>query len=250
MEYRQYHEENGNVFHSETNIYFSQSGVNKVMSLVELLKMSSDIAVEDYRQRGFTHAFLKEHGIAILVSRVSFRIHSMPGENDNIEFVTWEEKPEPLQLMRCYKILDKNGNLLVSGKSSWLLVDLEKRRIMPTKLFTLRSPQTEVFEMDCMKPGKIVLPENMEFVEKRKIRFSDLDANGHVNNSRYASYIEDVLPSNFRNLSVKDFRINFSKEAMLDEELDIMMAVDEDAKKITVCGKKSSETSFESEIQF
>lgn len=250
MEYKEWHDAEG-VFHSQRRIYFSASNANKILSLHELVKMSADIAVEDYRTRGMSREFLAEHGIAILVSRNSFRIHKMPEENSVIEISTWEEKPEALQLVRCYKLSDLDGKTLVSAKSTWLVMDLNGRKIIPTKNFTLRMPPQIKTEPDCLKPSKIAIDENgFELFDSRKIKFSDIDANGHTTNSRYAAFVEDVLGEEFRNKTPRDFRLNYSKEMMLGDELFIYGKIDSENSRIVFVGKTKEFTSFEAEIFF
>ncbi len=250
MEYKQYHEDNSSVFHSQEQIYFSQANMYGFFSLHEILRMTADIAVEDYKQRGMSREFLKDKGFAILVSRLAFRFHKPPVENQQVEFITWEEKPEPLQLSRCYKIVDAENNILVSGKSYWLVVDLNARRIIPTAKFTLREPEKIVSDMDCQKPAKISEPENMELWDSRKIKFSDLDTNGHTTNSRYGAFIEDALPEAYRNRMPVDFRLNYSKEAMLDSQLDVYGKIEDEGKKLTMIGKTAEGLSFEAELYY
>lgn len=248
LNYKQWHDKETGAFHARTNVYFSQCDKNKLLSLNELLRITSDLAVEDYRQQGMSREVLLQNGYAILVSRCSFRIHSMPRENDRIEIVTREERPEPLQLMRAYEILDENGTSLVSGSSSWLVVDLSTRRILPTKKFTMRNPTEFTGEHDCLPVSKIIVPENIEQIDERTIRRSDIDANGHTNNSRYGAFISDALGDILDKTQISDFRINYSKEAMLGEKLNIYSSYDEASKKILLVGKTDSATSFESEI--
>ena len=253
MEYRQYHEDGANfekIFHSQELVAFSQANLNGFFSLHELLRMTSDLAVEDYNQQGMSREFLKEKGYGILVSRCAFRFHKIPVENQRVEFVTWEEKPEPLQLARCYKILGENGDVLVSGKSYWMVVDINARRILPSAKFSLLTKSQAVTQMDCLKPGKIIQGADMELWDTRKIKFSDIDTNGHTTNSRYAAFIEDALPAEYRPKMPVDFRINFSKEAMLDSEIEIYGKIEDEGKKITVVGKTSEGLSFESELYF
>lgn len=250
MEYKEWHDAKG-VFHSQRRIYFSAANANKILSLHELVKMAADIAVEDYRTRGMSREFLAERGVAILVSRNSFRIHKMPEENSVIEISTWEEKPEALQLVRCYTISDLDGNTLVSAKSTWLVMDLNGRKIMPTKQFTLRPAPQIQSESYCLKPSKISIDENgFELFDSRKIKFSDIDANGHTTNSRYAAFVEDALGKEFREKTPRDFRLNYSKELMLDDELFIYGKIDSENSRIIFVGKTKEFTSFEAELFF
>lgn len=246
-EYKQYHDSD-NTFHSETMIYFSQCNDRKTLSFNELLKLTSDIAVEDFNERGMSRDVLTENGFAILVSRCSFRFHRMPSENEHIEIITWEEKSESLQFVRAYEILSADGESLVSGLSTWLLVDINARRILPIKKFTLREPVDIVKNHDCLPCAKITLPENSVLLDERKIRYSDIDGNGHTNNSRYGAFIFDSLPEEYRQKNFCDFRINYSKEAMIGENLSISACFDDEQKKITVAGATVSGTSFEAEL--
>src|SRR5574344_816793 len=135
--YKQWHDDNF-TFNSEQKIYFCECDINHNLNLSEILKLTTDIAVEDYQQRGLSWKFLADHNYGILVSRIAFRIHRIPKADERITVKTWEEKPQPLQLMRNYSIISEDGEKLVSGYGSWLLVNLQERRIMRTRDFTLR----------------------------------------------------------------------------------------------------------------
>ena len=159
---KQWFDDDGITFHSEHKVQFSQSDSNKRMSLYDLLKVSSDMAVEDYAQQGMDRDTLTEHGYAILVSRTAFRFHKMPKENENYVFTTYEEKAEPLQLVRAYEFTTPQGEPLITGISSWILVDPVAHRIIPTKKFDMRKPVESQKEHDCLKYGKIQIPEDIE----------------------------------------------------------------------------------------
>lgn len=250
INYRQFHDENL-FYHSQTMVYFSQCNPNQNISLNELLKLTTDVAVEDFNRRNMSRETLAANGVAILVSRDSFRFHSYPKENQHIVIHTWEEKSEPLQFVRAFEINSEDGKKLVSGITSWLLVDLKARKIMPIKKFDameLRKPTTYQTEHDCLPYGKINLPEDLKLLDERTIKFTDLDANGHTNNSRYAAFAMDALPFEFQDREFKDVRINFAKEAMFNQKISIFGKIDEDAKVIILVGKTEDGTSFEAEL--
>lgn len=249
-DFKLWHEDDKNTFHNKTMVYFSQCTKNGKLSLTELLRLTSDTAVEDYRQRGLSREFLMEHGFYILVSRCSFRFFELPGENQNIEIITWEEKPEALQLCRGYQIKDENGRILVNGYSTWLAVDCNARKIVPTKNFTLRKPFDFRTDNDCPRPGKIILPQEQTVLSERTIGYSDIDANGHTNNSRYGAFLTDALPEQYQEKRFTDFKINYSKEAMYGQKLTVSGNFNDAEKKIFIAGKTESGTSFEAELLY
>ncbi|MBE6351025.1 MAG: acyl-[acyl-carrier-protein] thioesterase [Spirochaetaceae bacterium] len=245
--FKQWHE--GNTFYRELKLYFAQCDKHQRQNLSDLLQVTSDSAVEDYHQRGMTYDVLKENKIAILVSRASYKIHQYPQANAMVTVKTWEEPPEGLQLCRRYDIYSQSGDLLVSGSSTWLVVNLENRRIMRPADFKMREPPTEKFEFPGLACGKINIPEKMELLDERTIRYSDIDANGHVNNSRYGNYIVDCLPEEYQQKTITDFRINYSQEAILGDKLQLFACFD-NPNKIVVVGKTPSGTCFESELYY
>jgi hypothetical protein len=99
--------------------------------------------------------------------------------------------------MRPYEITAMDGTRLVSGYSAWLLVHYSSHRIIRTKDFTLRPPVTRKEEHDCPYPGKLALPENLESLGEHIIGNSEIDANGHVNSSRYGALTIDALPEKY-----------------------------------------------------
>ena len=94
MKFEQWHE--GNTFFREMKPYFGQCDRYQRLNLVELLLATSDSAVEDYHQRGMTYSVLRDNNVAILVSRVSLRVHSFPKANQPFRVKTWEEAPTGL----------------------------------------------------------------------------------------------------------------------------------------------------------
>lgn len=249
-EFKQWYDEDGITFHSEHKVQFSQSNSMKKMSFYELLKVTSDMAVEDYAQRGMDRDTLTEHGYACLVSRVAFRFHRLPKENENYVFTTYEEKAEALQLVRAYEFTTPKGEPLITGLSSWLLVDPVAHRIIPTKKFDLRPPVESQKEHDCLKYGKIQIPEDLEKWDEWKIRYSDIDGNNHVNNARYGAFVANAIPENLREKDFTDFRLNYAKEAKLGQKLEIFGKVNEEEKRLTIVGKTEEGTSFESELMW
>ena len=247
-EIKQWYDSDGITFHSEHKVQFSQSDSNKNLSLYEILKVTSDMAVEDYAQRGMDRDTLTDNGYAILVSRTAFRFHRLPRENEEYVFTTYEEKAEPLQLVRAYEFTTPDGTPLITGLSSWILVDPEAHRIIPTKKFDMRKPVETSKVHDCKKYGKIQIPEDLEKWDERIIKYSEIDGNNHVNNARYGAFVTDAIPEKFRKTPFTDFRLNYAKEAKLGQKLEIFGKINEDEKKLTIVGKTEEETSFESEL--
>ena len=88
----------------------------------------------------------------------------------------------------------------------------------------------------------------MTELNQRPICYSDIDGNGHTNNSRYGAFTVDCLPPEYQQKQFTDFRINFSKEAMKGEMLQMYGHADAQSHKVTVTGRQGNDTCFESEL--
>ena len=245
--YREWFEENY-VFCRDFKLYFGQCDKKRRMSLPELLLVASDTAVEDYLRRGMSVDALAANGVVILVSRLSFEIHSYPLAEERLLIKTWEERPDGILLARNYEIKGESGKSLISGTSRWLIANPETRRLVKPSAFTMRPAPDFTIPVDCPPCAKIRRPDNMKPLGERKVGFSDIDSNGHTNNSRYAAFALDALPSEFQEGDVKNISINFAKEALLGDVISLSASFSQDGKTATVAGDVQGHACFEETI--
>lgn len=241
-------------FCGETKVLFGQCGSNKRMHLTELMEYCADFIIEMYAQNGQDRQFMNDNGYVQMVSRASIHINRLPAENEVMTVKVREEKPEGFQLMRYYEFLTPSGEMLIQGKSLWVIVEPETRGIVsPGKFeYLLKSDVQTEFEK---KPGKIKVPENLQFLGDQKILLSHLDPNGHLTNAKYINFAIDFLPDSYQEKEITDFRLNFCKEIKKNEIMHVYGAFDDENKKIVVVGKRDThdennktESSFECEI--
>ena len=63
---------------------------------------------------------------------------------------------------------------------------------------------------------------------RRTVRFTDLDRNGHMNNTRYFDWMCDLVPSSFhREHPIKEMTICYLSEAREGQTLDMHWEIDE-----------------------
>ena len=82
----------------------------------------------------------------------------------------------------------------------------------------------------------------MEFKLLHKVGFSDLDHNGHMNNTNYANLILNAV----QNKTFTHFEINFLNECLQDDEIYISVTEDDGE---YVIGKVGDRTAFIAYIQ-
>lgn len=247
---KQWHDEDLS-FNHQFKLSFADCTVEGKMSWSEILKITSDCAGEDFEKRNMSWQFLKDNNIALIVSRISFHVFKMPLYNQEITIHTWESAPQGPLCTRNFKIFDTNTNEdLLIAQTLWTVLNISAKKIIPAKNYPYRPTPTLVTDFEWIKPGKIKLPEQMQTIATHKILYSELDANGHTNNSKYINFVLDNLPLEFQKKQIKDLRLNYSKEAHLGEEMEIKAFYNEAEKKYSVQGVVEGISSFEAELYY
>lgn len=240
-------------FCGETKVLFGQCGSNKSIHLTELMEYCADFVMEMYTQKGQSRQFLNDKGYVQMVSRSSIHINRLPAEDEIMTVKVREEKPEGFQLMRYYEFVSSTGEVLIQGKSLWVIVEPASRGVVAPAKFEYLLPSDVQTDFE-RKPGKIKVPENLEFMADQKILLSHLDPNGHLTNAKYINFAIDYLPDAYQKKEITDFRLNFCKEMKKDEIMHVYAAFDDENHKIVVVGKRDCEepgkmeSSFECEL--
>lgn len=236
-------------FYKDNKIPFGVCTPERKLTFSELLRFTSDAAGEDFTLRNMSWSFLKEKGLVFIISRISYHFYKHPQADQLITLKTWESAAQGPLATRNYEIYDsETKELLIKGQTLWTVLDIANQRLMPAKAFSLRPTPTNVCDYEFYKPGKISIPEDIQTIATRTVLYSDTDANGHTNNSKYINFVMDALPPEYRTKAFTDLRLNYSKEAKLGDTLEIKAKFDEN--KITAQGVVDGVSSFECELYF
>ncbi len=149
-----------------------------------------------------------------IVSSIYYEVVKPPEMYQQVHLRTWPLAPSMVVFPREYVMEDEAGNVLVKGTSQWAVIDKEQRKILPA-----RGIYPE--ELTCLDerafPGK--LPRLREFEPVGEgitivPTFSQLDCNGHVNNTKYANFVLDALNLP-EETPIRTFHIHYRKELLL-----------------------------------
>lgn len=156
-----------------------------------------------------------------VLSKLRFKVEGKLEAGKKYSLETYPRPKKGVTFFRDYYIYGEGNELKSAGTSHWCIINFETRRIERTKIdfdgvFIDHEPfekGIEKFKVDQDALMKIGL---------HKVTEADLDENQHVNNCRYADMVENVLAGH------TDFSIYFSKEALLDDEIILYKAEDEE----------------------
>jgi acyl-ACP thioesterase len=201
-------------------------GINEV-DFTQKLKQS---ALFGYFQDIASHAVLNLNiGINELIERfhvtwVLVRIRAdivrNPGWNEEITLETWPQEPGRLEFERDFLVTDGQGNVIIRAVSTWVIMDVDTREVKKSELIHFKYPSFKKERaMDC-RLGRLKPSGTPEAAYKRIIGYSDVDMNGHLNNSKYVDFIMDCFTvENHRQYEVRSIEVNYLSEALPGETL-------------------------------
>jgi medium-chain acyl-[acyl-carrier-protein] hydrolase len=164
----------------------SAGGTLAVRSLCDFLQESAGnhiralgVSVEDLLRRGMTW----------VLARLRVQIRRLPVNGEQITVRTWHSGIDRLLALRDFTVCDAQGQTISSAVSAWLIMDTRSRRpVRPQGIFN--SPNAEgvprAFAADL---EKLAGCDEAASELSISVRWSDLDINQHVNNSRYAEWV-------------------------------------------------------------
>ena len=164
---------------------------------------------------------LAKRGIDWVITRMDTEIIRLPRCNEKITVCTYPGKDMAMLYPRYFYILDENKNLIVRCSSIWALIDAKTRRVIVDKnTITKLPPETSEYELPL--PSKIAPEGVRNKVETRKIHYSDLDFNCHMNNVHYVELLMDVHDFEFYKTHRPSFiSLNYLKEIKENEIVDV-----------------------------
>lgn len=193
---------------------------------------------------GFGIRALHPMGLTWILTRLSVDMYELPTHCEHVRFETWIESNAHMLSTRNFRIYS-GEKLIGQCKSVWAVLDLEKREIV--NCFDLpifaNSVDGEVIEMPRVRMTTIPEPTGSM---PHKIVYSDIDYNGHCNSCRYLQAMTDAYLPDYYGKKIR-LDINYSKEAMLGEEMQIYYLVTDDGVQYQM-KNKAGETSCSAKL--
>lgn len=203
---------------------------------------------------GFGYDDLIVKNTAWILSRVKISFLDTPKWRDNITLTTWHKGLERLFYLRDFVITDSEGKERVKATTSWLVLNLETRRLV-------RDPQLMEEGTVCTENAmetsadKVVMPKDIEptLALQHTVAYSDVDMNAHTNNAMYMQWAMDAVDYETASQKpVKEVTINFNHETKAGDLVSIYKASveKEDGLHVYVEGKVNEASAFTVDILF
>ena len=218
------------------------------------MNLAQEAAGQHAVHLGFGYDDLIKTNTAWILSRVYIEFVDTPKWREDITLTTWHKGLNRLFFLRDFILTDKEGRERVKATTSWLVLNLETRRLVRDP--NLMEDGTVCTENVIETPAdKVVIPGDveMEHVMDHVVAYSDVDMNAHTNNAMYMQWAMDAVE--YETASTKPVRsvtINFNHETKAGDSVAIYRTSvqKEDGLHVFVEGKVSEVSAFTVEILF
>ena len=218
------------------------------------MNMAQEAAGRHAVYLGFGYDDLIKTNTAWILSRVHVEFVDTPKWRDEITLNTWHKGLSRLFFLRDFLITDSEGRERVKATTSWLVLNLETRRLVRDP--NLMEEGTVCTENVIETPAdKVQMPKDVEaeLVRTHLVSYSDIDTNGHTNNAMYMQWSMNAVGYDITSSRpVKEFTINFNHETKAGDHVEIYRAFveKEDGLHVFVEGKVEGTSSYCVEIVF
>lgn len=185
-----------------------------------LLYLAQNMAGHHCVQLHLTWEDLAVKGLFWAVVRHRVQIERLPFRGETITLETWPMPTTRVAYPRAMAAYDEKDNVLFRTVSLWVLMDLNSRvMVLPGKSTVEVSGINRGLELAA--PNSL-LPRSFQSHIRHTVTFSQLDRNGHMNNTRYLDWLFDLLPSAFhKDHPVKEFVVCYLNEAREGQKIDL-----------------------------
>lgn len=186
------------------------------------------------------------------IIRHRLQVQRLPKRGEKIRLETWPMPTTRVAYPRCVVAYDARGQILFSSIALWVLMDRTSRAmVLPSRSGVTVEGLLRGNEL----PSPSALPAaQLPAQTQRRVCFTDLDVNGHMNNCRYMDWAQDLLPSSFfENRRLQDVTLCYLAEAREGDNLALAWdAAGDDLVRLEIlrCSEEKKERVFSAELRY
>ena len=191
-----------------------------------ILSMMQEAAGEQCAAWNMSWEEMAEKNLFWAITRQTVSVTRLPRFYETVTVETWPMPATKVAYPRATVFYDAQGNELLRCIALWILMDLNTRAMVIPGKSGIDFP-------GCTCGGELpspksLTPKNLPNATGRKVRFGQLDRNGHMNNTRYLEWVMDLLPGEFhREHPLKEFTVCYLNEAREGDRITLRHDLDE-----------------------
>ena len=238
------------VYQLVTEVSKKQTDTFGRMRIGDLARQMQTITEQHLNQSlGISIDELNASGKSWVIAWTQMNIIRLPECGEKILLRIWQGKNKAVMYSRKYAFYTMTGEPLVTTSSLFLLMDRDTRgmAVPPDQMKTIQPAKIEG-EPDHPKM-RMVFPSEYRNKVQRVVMPKEIDFNGHLNNSHYLDWVEEILDESYtRDHQPKSVWVQYSKELMEGQEVHLRFEWKGDT--MYLCGSERETEAFLLQISF
>lgn len=231
------------VYEAEFKVTKEMTAGNEQMQPGDFARELEKITEAHLRSFGMNRESLLEEKKIWVISWNDIRISRLPKVGETVILRVWAGKKRAGMFSRFYGCYSAQGEALAGASSFFTLIDAETR--------TIAAPTEKIEQIPVVSlanEGKLpkmiqVFPENFAQQTERVVAPDEIDKNGHLNNTHYIDWAEDVVKDACGEERMPtSVWIRYEKELLVNETVTLKYTMEKD--KLYLQGFRGEELSF------
>lgn len=167
-------------------------------------------------------AMRDENKVGFILSRMTIVFHRPVAADAALLVQTFTCEGHGFSTRRDFRAWDGDA-IVAEATSTWALVDVESKQPIRIANAPFEFKHEEPLSVDA--PVRVMIPKDLslEKVGERRIAYSDIDYNMHMNNTRYPDMLCDFMPD-MNGKRMRRVTMSFLHEAALSHTLSVYRA--------------------------
>ena len=195
-----------------------------------LFRIFQRIAGDDLDSAGLTYDALRDMGIVFVLTKMSVEFMENIRVYDEITVITRPRGCKGAVYIRDYDVY-MGDTRVAYCTSQWVIIDFNTRKILrPSTIaekFLLKDDLEDIYPIENKKFR--FKTDELTKIDTRRIYYSHLDRNEHMNNTFYPDIVLDYLPDSYKgDLKGKSVTVHYTTEITAGEQMAIYVNEAED----------------------
>lgn len=208
-------------------------------------KITNKAILGDLEDAGGIHSNIAGYGILDIPQKKlswilldwKLKIIRRPKYSEKINIKTWSKNAIKFYSYRDFEIYDEKGQVIAIATSKWVLLDIDKGKIVKIsdEVLNKYEPELEKSVFAVSDIEKLQEPKNYISEVEYTVKKSDIDVNHHMHNLNYLELANEALPEEVYNKQeLNNVRINYKKEIKLGETVKCKYGFENDSHIVVI----------------
>lgn len=212
----------------DTAVAFGDVDRDNVLTLQGVFQLLQEAAIAHANEYDTGTDAMMTRGESWVLNRMAVEIARYPRYGEALHLETWSSGIRGFKGYRDFRVFDRDGRVVISGSSLWIYVSVRTRSIIRVPREVAEQFPVGTDGVFCPDLESLELPAPDPATAQActiSLRYSDIDANAHLNNTAYLDLVQSALASAGRSARPRSVRIKYGKGvAAGTASLDVLLA--------------------------